>query len=106
MSKPWLASTKSRFASLVDRWASRLFAADLLLEKPQTPQWNRLRGANRPSGPAGIGCVQHRSATRGASRLATAQALGGLQTSAPLPEISQRLFAASSHATASGGRKA
>jgi len=38
--------------------------------------------------------------------LATAQADGGLKISEPLPEISHLLFEASSHAAASGGRKA
>src|SRR4029450_7962190 len=50
-------------------------------------------------------CVQHFSATCGASRLATAQALGGLKINAPLPEISHLLFEASSHAVASPGQK-
>jgi hypothetical protein len=36
-------------------------------------------------------------------RIATAQADGGFQISAALPEISARLFDASSHCTASGG---
>ena len=60
----------------------------------------------RPVGPFGKPCVQHFSATWGASRLATAQALGGLKISAPLPEISHLLFDASSHDGASGGQKA
>src|SRR5947208_2749271 len=49
---------------------------------------------------------QHFSATCGASRLATAQALGGLKINAPLPEISHLLFEESSHAWASGGQAA
>ena len=61
---------------------------------------------NRPAGPLGKPCVQHFSATWGASRLATAQALGGLKIRAPLPEISHLLFEASSHAVASVGQKA
>ena len=43
------------------------------------------------------------SATFGASRLATAQALGGFMISAPLPEIRYLLFEALSQAGASGG---
>src|SRR5215475_15469650 len=60
----------------------------------------------RPLAPLGMACVQHFSATCGASRLATAQALGGLKISAPLPEISHLLLEASSHAVASLGQKA
>ena len=48
--------------------------------------------------------VQHFSATAMLSRLATAQAEGGLKTSADLPEISARLFEASSQAQTSFGR--
>src|SRR6186997_3291423 len=81
----------------------RLFAASLFLEKFHKLQKNGANGANRPFGPAGKPCVQHRSATCGASRLATAQALGGFMISAPLPEISHLLFELSSHAGASGG---
>ena len=58
----------------------------------------------RPSGPAGKGAYQHFSATCGLSRFATAQAEGGLKTSAPRPEISQRLLEASSQAQTSPGR--
>ena len=50
----------------------------------------------RPFGPAGAGKVQQSAATDGSSRLATAQAEGGLKISALLPEISARLFEASS----------
>src|SRR5258706_10812898 len=60
----------------------------------------------RPFGPFGGGKVQHSSAICGASRLATAQALGGFMISAPLPETSHLLFEASSHDAASAGRKA
>ena len=60
-------------------------------------------GTRRPFGPRGLGKVQQSAATCGASRLATAQAEGGFQISAALPEISARLFEASSHCTASGG---
>jgi hypothetical protein len=49
---------------------------------------------------------QHCSAICGASRLATAQALGGFMISAPLPEISHLLLEASSQAATSGGRNA
>src|SRR5262245_21291652 len=61
-------------------------------------------GAKRPLGPDGKLCVQHCSATWGASRLATAQALGGFMISEPLPEISHLLLLLSSHAGASAGR--
>ena len=79
-------------------------AADLFLQKFQMPQKYGRNGAKRPFGPAGKPCVQHCSATCGASRLATAQALGGFMISAPLPETSHLLFEASSQAGASGGR--
>src|SRR5258707_15167343 len=49
-------------------------------------------------------CVQHCSATCGASRLATAQALGGFMISAPRPETSHLLLEESSQAGASGGK--
>jgi hypothetical protein len=39
---------------------------------------------NRPFGPFGKPCVQHFSATLGASRLATAHALGGVENQRPL----------------------
>src|SRR4051794_26552372 len=70
------------------------------------PQRYGRYGAKRPFGPAGMPCVQHCLAISGASRLATAQALGGLQISAPRPETSHLLLEASSQAGASGGRKA
>ena len=57
----------------------------------------------RPFGPDGAGNVQQSAATCGASRFATAQAEGGLKISALLPEISARLFEASSKLTASAG---
>src|SRR5437763_7064716 len=47
--------------------------------------------------------VQHCAATWGLSRFATLQALGGFMMLEPLPEISQRLLPASSHANTSGG---
>src|SRR5216117_1451715 len=89
-----------------ERCVSRLFAAGLFLLKLQVPQKYGTNGANRPFGPAAMPWVQHFSATCGASRLATAQALGGFMISAPLPEISHLLLEASSHAGTSGGRKA
>src|SRR5271166_3973274 len=61
-------------------------------------------GSNRPLGPLGDGKVQSCSAICGASRLATAQALGGFMIKAPLPEISHLLLPASSQAKTSGGR--
>src|SRR4051812_29648229 len=51
-------------------------------------------------------CVQSCSATLGASRFATAQALGGLKIKAPLPETSHLLLEALSQAWTSGGRNA
>ena len=88
-----------------DRCTSRLFAASLFLEKVQIDQKNGRNGAKRPFGPAGKLWVQHCSATCGASRLATAQALGGFMISAPLPATSHLLLEASSQAAISGGRK-
>src|SRR3954462_15946498 len=67
------------------------------------PQKNGRKGVNRPSAPAGKGAYQHFSATCGASRFATAQAEGGLNTSADLPEMSARLLEASSQAQISAG---
>src|SRR5204863_10072949 len=86
------------------RWASRLFAASLFLEKLQMPQKYGRNGPNRPFGPDGQPMYQHCSATCGLSRLATAQALGGFMIKAPLPEMSQRLLEASSQANTSAGR--
>src|SRR4051795_12993351 len=82
----------------------RLFAASLFLEKLQMLQKKGANGANRPFGPAGKPCVQHCSATCGASRFATAQALGGFMIIAPRPETSHLLLDASSHAGASAGK--
>src|SRR3712207_8099227 len=50
-----------------------------------------------------MSCVQQFAATCGASRLATAQAEGGFMMPEPRPEMSQRLFDASSQANTSGG---
>ena len=50
------------------------------------------------------GELEEAAATLGASRFATAQALGGLQIRAPRPETSHLLLEASSQAGASGGR--
>src|SRR5436305_1090406 len=84
----------------------RLLAADLFLEKFHTP-WNRgSMATKRPRGPFGIACVHSLSATCGASRLATAHALGGLKINAPLPEISHLLLELLSQALTSGGRNA
>src|SRR5215475_2066894 len=93
-------------ASLVLIAASRLLAAAWFLLKFQVPQKNGRNGPKRPAGPAGKPCVQHCSATFGASRLATAQADGGFMIKAPLPEISHLLLEASSQAGASSGRNA
>src|SRR5689334_22337062 len=68
------------------------------------PQKYGMKGWTRPFGPRGDGKVQSCSATFGASRLATAHALGGFMMSAPLPAINHLLFEASSHANTSGGR--
>src|SRR5436309_12080463 len=88
-----------------ERCTSRLLAAGLFFEKAQMFQKYGRYGANLPFGPAGNPWVQHCSATCGASRLATAQALGGFMISAPRPETSHLLLLASSHAATSGGRK-
>src|SRR6516225_11127151 len=86
-----------------ERCTSRLLAAALLLLNDHSPQKNGWKGTNRPFGPAGMPCVHSCSATCGASRLATAQALGGFMISAPLPAIRYLLLDALSHAGASGG---
>src|SRR5436190_7708587 len=70
------------------------------------PQKYDAKGAKRPFGPDGMPCVHNCSATWGASRLATAQALGGFMISAPLPDTSHLLFEESSHAKTSGGSTA
>src|SRR6266705_6023216 len=88
-----------------ERYASRLFAAGLFLLNAQIPQKKGRKGAKRPFGPDGMPCVHNCSAIFGASRLATAQALGGFMMSAPLPDTSHLLLVASSHAGASGGKK-
>src|ERR1043165_4802053 len=103
-SYPPLAATIFSADSRCERNVSRLFAAGMFFEKFQVPQKYGRNGATRPFGPAGKPCVQHCSATCGASRLATAQALGGFMISAPRPETSHLLFDASSHAGASGGK--
>src|SRR3954471_654064 len=87
-----------------ERCISRLLAAGTFLLKFQMPQKNGTNGAKRPFGPAGMPCVQHCSATFGASRLATAQADGGFMISEAWPEIRNLLFEASSHAATSPGR--
>src|SRR5436190_7926085 len=87
-----------------ERCSSRLFAACLFLPKAQMPQKYGRKGANRPFGPDGMPWVHNCSATCGASRLATAQELGGFMISAPLPEIRYLLLEALSQAGASGGR--
>ena len=61
---------------------------------------------NLPWGPFGMACVQSLSATCGASRLATAQALGGLKIKVPLPATSHLLLEALSQALTSGGKNA
>src|SRR5277367_1227431 len=67
------------------------------------PQKYGRYGTSRPFGPRGFGKVQQSAATSGASRLATAQAEGGFQIMAALPEMRARLFDASSQLTASRG---
>src|ERR1700738_1586818 len=67
------------------------------------PQKYGRNGSYRPVGPAGGSKVHSCSATRGASRFATAQAEGGFMISAPLPEISHLLLLASSQANTSRG---
>src|SRR6202795_2084891 len=104
MSKPSLAATMRSIGRGCERWVSRLLAADLFLLNDQMPQKYGMLGVKRPFGPAGMPCVHRCSATWGASRLATAQALGGFMMSAPLPATSHLLLVASSHAGASGGK--
>src|SRR5439155_3921153 len=67
--------------------------------------WKRGRtDTNLPLGPSGMPCVQSFSATGGLSRLATAQALGGLNMNAVLPATRASLLEALSQAPTSGGR--
>src|SRR4029079_14827985 len=101
---PPLATTMRSAASRVDMCRNRLLAASLFLLKLQMPHRYGRDGAKRPFGPDGKPCVQHCSAICGASRLATAQALGGFMISAPLPATSHLLLEASSQAGASAGR--
>src|SRR5580704_5323159 len=90
-------------ASRCERYSRMSLAALVALEKFQMPQKYGRWGTRRPTGPRGLGNVQQSSATCGASRLATAQAEGGFQINAALPDISARLLEASSHCTASDG---
>src|ERR1700677_852080 len=90
-------------ASRCERTISRSFAALVALEKFQMPQKYGRCGTIRPFGPRGLENVQQSSATWGASRLATAQADGGFQIRALLPEIKARLLEASSYCTVSAG---
>src|SRR5256885_17209688 len=80
----------------------RSFAAPLFCANDQMPQKYGRAGTSRPLAPFGVGNVQQSAATSGASRLATAQADGGFQIIALLPEIRARLFEASSQLTESG----
>src|SRR5215467_8549507 len=86
-----------------DSSVSRLFAAGMFFEKFQMPQKYGRNGAKRPFGPDGKPCVQHCSATCGASRLATAHALGGFMISEAVPETRYLLLPASSQDATSGG---
>src|SRR6202166_992895 len=90
-------------ASRCERVSRRSLAALVALEKFQMPQKYGRWGTMRPFGPRGLENVQQSSATCGASRLATAQAEGGFQISALLPEIKARLLEASSYWTVSAG---
>ena len=80
-------------------------AADLFLPKAHVHKKKGRNGAKRPLGPAGKPCVQHCSATWGASRLATAQALGGFMMSEALPWISILLLSKLFQAGISEGMK-
>ena len=62
------------------------------------PQKTELKARKRPAGPRGTSQCHRCRATSGLSRLATAHALGGLKMALPVPEMSQRLLLASSHA--------
>src|SRR5271165_1572791 len=86
-----------------ERYSRMSLAALVALEKFQIPQKYGRCGTMRPFGPRGLENVQQSSATRGASRLATAQAEGGFQIKALLPEIRARLLEASSYWTVSAG---
>src|SRR5258708_19290443 len=101
-----MAATSFSTEAGCDRWTSKLFAASLFLEKFHVVQKKGRNGAKRPFRPSGKPWVQHCSATSGASRLATAHALGGFIINAPFPCTPHLLLAASSHAGASGGRNA
>ena len=57
-------------------------------------QKNGRNGANRPFGPIGKPWVQHCSATCGASRLATAHALGGFMIIGVIYLIGREVYAA------------
>src|ERR1700744_3652164 len=65
-------------------------------------QKNGTNGAKRPFGPDGKPWVQHCSATCGASRTATRQALGGFMIMEALPDTRYLLLPASSHEATSG----
>src|SRR5476651_2526262 len=90
-------------ASRCDRYIRISLAALVALEKFQMPQKYGRCGTSRPFGPRGLENVQQSAATCGASRFATAQAEGGFQINALLPEIRARLFEASSYWTVSAG---
>ena len=92
MSKPDTALVRSSTCSRCERYSSRSFAACLLRLYDQIAQKYGLYATNRPFGPRGAEIVQQSCATCGWSRLATAQAEGGLKIRALWPEISARLF--------------
>jgi hypothetical protein len=79
-------------------------AAGWFLLKFQMPQKNGTNGAKPSLRPGREAMRPACSATCGASRLATAQALGGFMISEPWPEIRNLLFEASSQAETSLGR--
>ena len=91
--------------ALRDEFEERLGRGLVAAERPDARDVGQVGQEAARAGPAGIGTVQQFSATCGASRFATAQAEGGLKISAERPEISARLFDASSHAQTSFGRK-
>src|SRR4051794_37622873 len=95
-SKPSMMVQRS---STCGRSASQVissFAAVLLRLNCHKPQNHGPAGVKRPFGPDGAGNAHVSAAICGASRFATAQADGGFQINADLPETKARLFDASS----------
>src|SRR5712692_360894 len=91
----------------MSRWptnVSRSSAADLFCAHCQMPQKYGRCGTSRPILPLGFGKCQVSAAIAGASRLATAQALGGFQIRAAEPATKALLLDASSYEMVSRGK--